>query len=164
MANTLTTDIYWASKRPEVRAIHELPFEQRESAASALAQAGDVIDRQIDIWGWDPVLVMQVRDQYGVVFAPAAAFIGVATNPAFIKTSLDAVDYPSFDPAPPSVPQVKPVGVYIGNGIYAATQACFTPSGSLLFVDGQHFIQDGATYIFHAVPFWNMWSVNWTRA
>src|SRR5882724_9995766 len=52
---------YWASKSPAVRKATELGIPGREEGMTALAQSGLVIDRQIDIMGYDPYETMLTR-------------------------------------------------------------------------------------------------------
>lgn len=163
--NDLTDAIYWASKDPKVQAIHSLPFDEREAAAAALAAQGFTIDRQIDIWDWQPTLVMQYRQGLGLAFTPAASFDGLPLPAKFIKVSTNASDYPPLVPPPVPDPEVKPVGTYIGNGLYAANiVACVDHAGNLLFHDGQHYTQDNVEFVFHYVPTPFGPSINWTRA
>jgi hypothetical protein len=154
----LNDDIYWASKSPEVNALRSLAPDAREAPASELAAKGVLIDRCIDIWGWDPTKVMAYRVSLGVT-SQLTAFAPLKS----IKVSIDAADYPPFSPAPPPLPKVEPVGAYTGNGLYQATSACFDGNGHLMFSDGQPYTQDGVTYIFHVTQFWGMPSINWSK-
>lgn len=176
---TLTNEIYAASKAPEVRNLWTLPFEDREAKASDLNDEGFVIDRQIDIWGWDPVKVMVSRAQLGYPWVPSAfqpnlenpLHLGSAPStdfskpwPKSIKVSVDAADYPPFSQPAPKPDVVKPVGVEIGNGLFAANITAVWQNGVWLFRDGDPYTQDGVKYVFKKVntPFGP--SVSWRLA
>lgn len=180
MKQDLTDDIYKASKDPRVIALLQITdVNQREAQAQSLDAAGLVIDREIDIWGWDPVKVMAIRAADGYPWVPNAfqanlqdpfnLLGGDHTDmskpwPRSIKVSLDSSDYPSVAVAPPPLPATRPVGALIGNGIYAANLAACFVNGGWLFNDGQQYAQDGVTYFFHKTSFWGMWLINWTVA
>jgi hypothetical protein len=166
MPNDLTDAVYWASKDPEVAAVHTLPFEQREAAAQALDTQGFTLDRQIDIWGWSPSLVMQTWVGLGLTHVSAAAF-NDSPSVKFIKVSLNSADYPPFAPGPPPLPPVKPVGAWNGSVYAANITACVRSDGSLIYQNGVAYPNvngDGKTYVFHATLFWGIWSLNWTLA
>lgn len=176
---TLTKEIYAASKPPKVRDLWNLPFDQREIAAAELADEGFVIDRQIDIWGWDPVKVMVTRDQLGYAWVPNAfqpnlqdpfALLGGPHTdmtkpwPKSIKVSVDANDFPPFVEPPAPSPEVRPVGVAIGNGLFSANIEAVYPNGVWRFRAGETFTQDGVKYKFNHVdtPFGP--SISWSLA
>lgn len=183
---TLTNKGYWDSKQQPIRDLQKIEtgdaqadMESREKIAKELDAQGYVIDRAIDINGFDPVRVMADRYSLGLPWVPSA-FQGVLINPyklgtqvptdmskpwdRSIKVSLDAADYPSLVDAPPPLPPVKPVGALIGNGIYAANiEACWS-NGRPLFADGQHFTQDGVEHVFHLIWFWGIPDMHWTLA
>lgn len=156
-----TDEIYFASKDPQKNALRELPPADRQAAAEALSAKGFVIDKAIDIWGWDPTKIMAVRIQYGQPYT-----LDGITGTKTIKSSLDAADYPPFAPAStPPVVRVMPVGEYIGNGLYRANiTACMDGQNHMLFADGQTYTQDGVEYIFHLTKFWGIPSINWSKA
>lgn len=128
----LTRDIYRASKSPAVRALMDLPLDAldaREVKARELSAAGEIIDRQIMIWGWDAVKVMATRLSYGLPWVQAAYQTPLATDtdmskpwPGSIKSSIDSADYPSLDVPPTPPAAVDEVGTDAGGGIFNANQ------------------------------------------
>lgn len=181
---TLTNEIYRASKDPRVNALQDIKsvdglpdIDQRLQAASRLDKEGLIIDMQIDIWGWDPVKVMAVRESVGYPWGPNA-FQPNLTNPfkllggpytdmsqpwpRSIKVSTDAKDYPAFAPPPPPVPvSASPIGQKNGDS-YFVNQAVAQVSGQWLFKDGQEYVEGGKTYIFHNQPGMFGPMVSWT--
>lgn len=137
----LTDAIYFASKPPEVRALYGMGTidGEREKLAKDLYMQGFVIDRAIDIWGWSPEKVMQMRYDMGVRVVGNAFQFGAP----FITVSIDAADYQPFDPAVPP-PAIKPVGRANGDGTFAANVQNLP--------DGKEVEQDGKTYVFHNIP------------
>lgn len=181
---TLTEDIYWNSKDPKVQALRNTPFEQRETLASQLSADGFIIDRPIMLWGWSAVQVMAYRAQLGYTWCPNAyqpnlidplqtgvVPIGqTATDmtkpwPNSIKVSVDASDYPPAIPivVPPLPNPVFAVGQRNGN-LFQANISAVTSNGQFLLKDGQSYVQEGVTYIFHVIntPFGP--SINFTLA
>lgn len=170
---TLTDDIYWASKDPRIAALQMLPpnSDERNSAAQALDKAGLIIDRAIDIWGWDPTQVMVIRKAYGYPWAPNAfqpnfvdpLHLGLVPQgqqptdmtkpwPRSIKVSTDAKDYPAFAPPPP--PQPVYDGVTYGfddkTGTYNVNPAAVTgPDGKWIFAEGQTLLYKEQKVTFH---------------
>lgn len=184
MNQDLTDDTYKASKDPRIIALAQITdVASREAAAADLDAAGLVIDREIDIYQWDPVKVMALRVSLGYPWVPNAfqpnlvdpLKTGVvpagatATDmskpwPRSIDVSLDSEDYKPIAAAPPPLPVIRPVGALVGNGIYGANlNACFV-NGAWLFQDGQDYTQDGVKYVFHKTSFWGIWLINWTVA
>lgn len=169
----LTDDVYWASKDPRVRDLKKLEpaSDARNSAAQALDAAGLVIDRPIDIWGWDPVLVMRARGSLGYPWSPNAfqpnlvdpLHLGVflpGTQPTdmskpwprSIKTSTLASDYPPFDPPKPvSAPNDGVTWYFDGNtGTYGLIAAAVTgPDGKFIYDEGQQLLYKGQVVYFH---------------
>lgn len=161
---TLTDSIYWDAQPQELVALAQIPdIAGRESQAQVLAAKGFSVDRQIMIWGWDPVRVMASRLGLGYLWVPAVGqanlinplhLPGFDSNydpnrpwPGSIKVSVSASDYPSKAVlADPTLP--KFVGPYIGNGMYAAT-ASVQRDGKYLFSDGGTVIEGGKSYAFH---------------
>jgi hypothetical protein len=65
---------YWASEPPELQALPAIAdFTQRTTRASVLAAQGFIVDVPIMVWGWDPYLVMTMRENYGYTWVPSAS-------------------------------------------------------------------------------------------
>ena len=171
MNNTLTDTIYWASKDSRVAALQNLKtsdglpdITSRLATAKTLDAGGTgiIIDNQIDIWGWDPTLVMGYRQQYGYIWVPNAfqtpealpTLEDMKTTPAWdrsIKVSTDANDYPAFTPPKLFVPSTSPIGV-LNGGQFAVNYSAVIKNGAIMFVDGQEYAENGQTYLFHNMP------------
>jgi hypothetical protein len=172
----VTDDIYWASKDQRVRDLQKITDPAaRESAAEALDAAGLVIDRQIDIWGWDPTLVMETRGEYGYPWVPSAfqpnlidpLKTGVvpagatATDmskpwPRSVKVSTLESDYPPINPPKPAAPPSDGVTWYFDSttGAYSVLLSAVTgQDGKFVYTEGQQLLYGGQTVYFH---------VNWT--
>src|SRR5579871_4315753 len=111
---TLTDDIYWAHFDPQVQALRNVPFsDSKAHTLATLATQGFIIDMPIMGWNWDPVLVMQYRQQYGYTWVPSLLQPNIAVAPGVsqpgtapydplhppagsIKVSLDANDILPF--------------------------------------------------------------------
>lgn len=167
----LTDDIYWASKDPKVAAIHNMDMGSRVTAAQALDAQGFVIDNQIDIWGWDPVLVMTSRGQYGYSWVPNAfqpnlidpLKFGVVPTGSVptdmshpwarsIKVSTLASDYPSINPPAPQQPIGDGVTWYFDSnqGVYGVVASRVTDAnGKWIYSEGQALLYKGQTVFFH---------------
>lgn len=169
----LNDDVYWASKDPQVKALCSLPdMSSRESKALALDAAGLVIDRAINIWCWDPTIVMMYRAQLGYPWLPNAfqpnlvdplktGVVPVGSVPTdmskpwprSIKVSVNAADYPPLAPPPP--PPAASNGLVLtnnGDGTYAAGAAVYGVNGQWLFKEGDPISYNGKTLYFHLSP------------
>ena len=154
---TLTDDIYWAAKPPAVRALRELPSgTDRDTKAQALAQSGYLLDVPIDVWNWDAVTTMGVRQQLGFTWVPSAlqpplnGQIGTgAPPPGAIRVSVNAADYPPFDPpAPPVLQSTNVVGWQIFGNIYTYGPGAIV-NAQIMVTDGQIVAQGGTQYKAH---------------
>jgi hypothetical protein len=116
---------YWASKAPEILKLRDAVRVHPEDAyaisrafAESLAARGKLsapylVDVPIMTWGWDPLLTMQLRMQYGYMWVPSALTPPVEVAPGIvvpgmpsydpnnppplsIKVSVDPADYPEF--------------------------------------------------------------------
>ena len=149
--------LYFASK----------PLRLRQPVSSdvamELALKGFIVDLEINVYGWDPYLIMSQRQRFGYTWYPnilqpiptIAPGVGVPAlapydplhpPPGSIKVSLDSVDYPPFDPPAPAPPptSTKMVGPWSGrDNIYDVGH----PAGP----DGTSVEQDGVKYTFHSV-------------
>jgi hypothetical protein len=143
---------YWASQPPEIQALQQISDpNQRAAQAATLATSGFIIDVPIMVWGWDPYLVMTMREQMGYAWVPSAlqppiaiapgnTELGVAPyNPAdpppgSIKVSTNIADYPPYAPAQPAAtgPTVPadPVGVQTIGNIYTSVPGEDYPNGA----------------------------------
>jgi hypothetical protein len=163
---TLTPDIYWAHQPPAVRALRNLDPQQVGIQAKQLADNNYVIDVPIMVYQWDPVTVMGLRKVWGYSWVPSGNQANVPVVPGLvvpglpsydptkppagsIKVSIDAVDYPSFDPPPPPPPPPSTalVGPRIWANVYTFGPGAKDSRGNLLVNDGQQVTQDGITYV-----------------
>jgi hypothetical protein len=177
MGTTLTSAqfdvIYWASKPPAVQALQSMPLDftdpapsGRTDTAMSLATNGYQIDVPIMSWGWDPLLVMTQREQYGYTWVPSALMPPVQMAPGItepgeipydpahpptgaILVSTDPADYSPYA-APPSPPPASTslVGVNEGNGYYSAY-----PAALQQLTQGEQYSGDPrGTFTFHFAP------------
>jgi hypothetical protein len=172
----LTDAVYWASKDPQVRGLQNIADPAaRETAAEALDAAGLVIDRQIDIWGLDPTLVMETRGEYGYSWVPSAfqpnlidplktgVFLAGTTPTDMskpwarsIRVSTLASDYPPIAPPKPVAPPSDGVtwNFDASTGKYSVFLAAVTgPDGKFIYSEGQSLTYAGQTVYIH---------INWT--
>lgn len=115
---TLTDEIYWKAQPPEVRALRALPDAERQSTAYVLATRGFTIDVPIHAWGWSAPVVMWARKSAGYTWVPSGLMPPLDCGPGIclpgmqeynpaaspagaIPVSVNAKDYPAFDPPPP---------------------------------------------------------------
>jgi len=153
----LTDPIYRASKPDAYQALFALVggSPERLAMAQAMEAQGLVIDKPIDVWGWDAGLIMAYRLSLGLKTAPSAT----QSMPGTIKVSVDAADYPPFHPAvPPPAPATSPVGAQSPTlGVYTWTPAAFDGHGNPVFKEGDSVTApDGNVVTFHiyqAPPF-----------
>src|SRR5579871_109535 len=160
---TLTDDIYWAHFDPQVQALRNVPFsDSKAHTLATLATQGFIIDMPIMGWNWDPVLVMQYRQQHGYTWVPSLLQPNIAVAPGVsqpgtapydplhppagsIKVSLDANDYPPFQAPASSVPAPSPqAGTCWGNVCALGTGF---PQNN--FQDGYTFSENGKNYKLH---------------
>ncbi len=181
--------VYRAAQPPEIRALMDMhnpeevhvvntstttsqpvssgpPPTQDEinARAAALAQKGFTIDVPIMVWGWDPYLVMQLRQQFGYTWVPSALQPNVAVAPGLpgfgnlppydpnhpppgsIKVSLNISDYPPFDPPMPVTPDPAansdPVGLQTLGTLYLSVRGEAYP-------DGAKFTDSRGTFLKH---------------
>jgi hypothetical protein len=115
---------YYASKAPVFQQLYPpagqtLTYDQRAAIVAQLLASGYIVDEEIDFLGWDPYIVMYMRQQYGDTWVPAG--LGAATSPtaepsqftgpvppgAIIVSTLLA-DYPPY-PVPVNTTVVPPI-------------------------------------------------------
>ncbi len=165
---TLTPDIYWANQPPAVRALRNLSPEDVGGAAKQLSDQGFLIDVPIMVYQWDPVTVMGLRRVWGYTWVPSGAQANVPVVPGLvvpgmpeydpknapansIKVSIDAADYPPFDPPPPPLPPPSTalVGTRIWANVFTFAPGARDVQGNFMVNDGQQITQDGASYVAH---------------
>src|SRR5579864_7543753 len=156
--------VYWASQPPEVRALPAIDdFDQRIRRAADLAGKGFVVDVPIMVWGWDPYLVMKMRQDYGYTWVPSALQPNITVAPGVtqpgtvsydpthaptgsIRVSTNIADYPAFDPPTPPPQQQSangdPVGIQSLGTLYLSV-----PGES--YPDGAKFIDARGTFLKH---------------
>lgn len=143
---------YWASQPPEIQALQQIGDpSQRAAQAAQLATNGFTIDIPIMVWGWDPFLMMTLREQFGYTWVPSAlqppvaiapgvaqanvtAYDPLHPPPGSIKVSTNIADYPPFIapalPAPPAPPS-DPVGAQSIGTIYLSVVGDTYPNGAV---------------------------------
>lgn len=153
---------YWPAQPPAVQALRSLT--DRAGAASRLATQGYLIDIPIMVWGWDPYLVMKMRQDYGYTWVPSALMSPVQLAPGLVEPGLIPYDPsnpppgaiivtttplpPFVKPASPGAPTAAPtslVGKDEGGGYFQAFAAAI---GKLK--DGQEYPDDPrGVFIYH---------------
>jgi hypothetical protein len=120
---TLFDAAYYASKAPAFQQLYPpagqaLTYDQRAAIVAQLIASGYVVDEEIDFLGWDPYIVMYMREQAGDTWVPAglgattsavaqpAQFIGPVPAGAIAVSTLLA-DYPPY-PVPAANAAVTP--------------------------------------------------------
>jgi len=159
--------VYWASQPPELQALPSISdYEQRVSRGANLAANGFLVDVPIMIYGWDPYLVMLMRQNAGYTWVPSALQPNVSIAPGLtqpgtvaydptrppvgsIKVSTNPADYPPFNPPPPpATPQQQsaangdPVGIQSLGTLYLSV-----PGEN--YQDGAKFTDSRGTFIKH---------------
>lgn len=154
---------YYASLDPAVAGLLSIQdFSARETDAATLAAQGKVVDVPINVWGWDPYLVMKNRQAYGFTWVPSALQPNIAIAPGVsqpgtvpydpnnppagsIRVSTNPADFPPFNP-PPVVPlptpNSDPVGIQSLGTLYLST-----PGET--FPDGAKFTDARGTFVKH---------------
>lgn len=167
---------YWLAQPPELRGLPAIvDFDQRVTAATALATKGYTVDVPIMVWGWDPWKIMSYRASYGFVWvesalqpppsiAPGVSEPGMTpyspiAPPGSIRVSVNIADYPPFDPPAPAVPVpvvADPVGVQSLGTLYISLDIFQYP-------DGAKFSDARGTFLKHIVmtpfgrsPYWEL--------
>lgn len=129
---------YWLAQPPEVRELAgAADDDQRSARAAELAAKGFSIDVPIMVWGWDALLVMKMREDFGYTWVPSALQPAVTIAPGIaapgavpydaahppagaIRVSTGIADYPPFA-APAAVAQSAgndPVGLQSVGSLY----------------------------------------------
>jgi len=180
---TTFNNTYWTSKSPGKNALRLMQGSpKRMQAALLLAQAGEIVDVEIDAYGWDPFSTMQERQADGYIWTLSALMAqpvdgnGIPTTNAFstlpipamgIKVSTDSADYPPFAQAGPAYdPAVLWVGAYIIDNTFNTTAAAKAMQASATPIPTGYIVNEKG-HIFKAfvpttpgdngvlVPLWN---------
>jgi hypothetical protein len=134
MTETDFNAAYWLHQPPEVRVleVNTTPDQDKRMAIGVpLALKGFKIDVPIMLWGWSPLKVMQLRQDFGYTWVPNAMQPQVTASPGLtgpgitpydpnnppggsIKVSTNIADYPPFDP-PIVVPSGPATASYVGG-------------------------------------------------
>ncbi len=157
-------DAYRASLPPELRDLMAMQesspadVEAKTRRAADLAQKGFTVDVPIMLWGWDPYLVMRLRQQFGYTWVPSALQPPIAVAPGLpgfgtlapydplhpppgsIRVSLNPADYPPFNPPAASLSQAPasddPVGLQSVGSLYLSVAGEAYPDGAK-YTDGR---------------------------
>jgi len=158
---------YWASLPLAVQACKG----GNPTLAQQLALQGYTIDAPIMALGWDPYIVMSIRQADGLTWVPSAlqpAIVMSPTSPAqsnppyapydpnnpppkSIRVSTNPADYPPLvPPAPPTPPATNLVGPLAFGTLYVGGPGAMA-NGKPTVTDGEQVEQDGVTYTAHVV-------------
>jgi hypothetical protein len=102
-------EAYHDSKPRPVRQLLDMPIELRWPFAQGLAHAGYIIDVPIDVWGWDALTTMTVRQNMGYTWVPSAL-----QPPVSVVPGVNFPGLPGYDPASPPPGSVR-VSTAIGD-------------------------------------------------
>jgi len=169
-SQTTFDQAYKLAQPPQVQSLlRNIDESSRQTLGIQLALQGYTIDVPIMIYGWDPCLVMQLRQQFGYTWVPSALQAPVAIAPGVIvpgqvaynpnppyppgsiKVSTNVSDYPPFTPPPPPPP---PVTDYVGPQSFGAIYLDIVGDPH---VDGFQTTDSRGTFVLHVVatPFGN---------
>jgi hypothetical protein len=96
-------DAYWNAQPAAVQALRDMPDDAaKEKLALKLANQGYSIDTQIMVWGWDPQMTMQVRENQGYSWVPSYGQSNVPVGPG-ISDPYEPVSYNPASPPPGSI-------------------------------------------------------------
>jgi hypothetical protein len=96
-------DAYWNAQPAAVQALRGMPDDAaKEKLALNLANQGYSIDTQIMVWGWDPQMTMQVRENQGYSWVPSYGQSNVPVGPG-ISDPYDPISYNPASPPPGSI-------------------------------------------------------------
>jgi hypothetical protein len=89
---------YWAEQPAAVQVLQHIQDPtQRAAMATELAQEGYTIDVPIMVWGWDPQITTQLRQDYGYTWVPSAEQppVEVAPGLTFAGASYNSAQPPT---------------------------------------------------------------------
>lgn len=73
---------YWNAQPAPVQALQNMPVgPARDALALQLANQGYSIDTQIMVWGWDPQMTMQIRENDGYSWVPSYGQANIPVGP-----------------------------------------------------------------------------------
>jgi hypothetical protein len=94
-------DAYWAAQPAAVQQLRYTDSSQRDMVGSQLASEGYKIDVPIMIWGEDPTLTTQLRQNFGYTWVPSALQTPVTAAPGI--TGLGITPYDPNNPPKGSI-------------------------------------------------------------
>jgi hypothetical protein len=94
-------DAYWAAQPAAVQQLRNMDSSQRDMVGSQLAYEGYKIDVPIMIWGEDPTLTTQLRQNFGYTWVPSALQAPVTAAPGI--TGLGITPYDPNNPPTGSI-------------------------------------------------------------
>jgi hypothetical protein len=166
---------YQTSLAPQVAALASIPdLTARSNAAATLATQGFIVDVPINVWGWDPFLVMTYRMNYGYTWVPSALQPNISVAPGVsqpgtvpydpahppagsIKVSTNPADYPPYNPPAPTPSPVissDPVGPLSVGNIYLTVVGDSSPIGTEWTDARGTFVKLGAPTPFGVSAYW----------
>lgn len=96
-------DAYWAAQPAAVQALRNMPdSEAKDKLALSLANQGYSIDTQIMVWGWDPQMTMQVRENQGYSWVPSYGQSNIPIGPGLSMPGVPS-SYSPNSPPPGSI-------------------------------------------------------------
>ncbi len=188
MTATEFNAMYWAAQPDAVRSVieplivrlnhGEVGIPDVEDAAFKLAQAGQIIDRWIMVWGMDQYQAMLSRSLQGMTWYPSLMQAPLVLGPGVIypnvppydpnnpplgsvKISLDPKDYPAFNPPKPveiptAVPAKPMFTVSQGPGRFSVLPGDSSPAGTIYSGPEGSFVKQVTVSPFGA---WSWWEV-----
>jgi hypothetical protein len=111
-ANETEEQAYWAAQPAAVQALQNMPVgPARDQMALQLANQGYSIDTQIMVWGWDPQMTMQIRENQGYSWVPSYGEANIPVGPGLSMPE----DPTSYNPGNPPVGAIM-VSTAFANG------------------------------------------------
>ena len=96
-------DAYWAAQPAAVQALRDMPDGQaKDQLALQLANEGYSIDTQIMVWGWDPQMTMQVRENQGYSWVPSYGSANIPVGPG-LSVPGESTTYDPSSPPPGAI-------------------------------------------------------------
>jgi len=91
-------DAYWDAQPAAVQALRYMPDGQaKDDLALQLANEGYSIDTQIMVWGWDPQMTMQIRENQGYSWVPSYGSANIPVGPGLSMPG----ESDTYDPSSP---------------------------------------------------------------
>lgn len=96
-------DAYWAEQPAAVQALRNMPDgEAKDQLALQLANEGYSIDTQIMVWGWDPQMTMQIRENQGYAWVPSYGSSNIPVGPG-LSVPGESTTYNPASPPPGAI-------------------------------------------------------------